>query len=323
VNWYNGRRALVLGGLGFIGSNLAARLVSLGARTTVVTPAKSRHAEGVIAQELAGISVVEADLRDISSMSRVVAEQDVVFNLAGQSGAVRSMEDPWTDLDVNCRGNLVLLEAVRRNNPTVKVVFVGSRLQYGRPLRLPAREEDTGEPLCLHAIHKSTVEQYLQVYSQLFGLRYSVARVTNPYGPGQPADRTSYGVINRLIHLALADGVLTIYGDGSQLRDYVYVDDVSAALMMMGSADAADGRIYNVGSGQGTSLIDVARDVIRHAGAGRIRHVEWPPLAARIETGDFVANISRIERELGWRPSHSLERGLEQTIAFYRARVVS
>ena len=115
------------------------------------------------------------------------------------------MEDPWTDLDVNCRGNLVLLEAMRARNPHAKLVFAGSRLQYGSPTRMPVAEDDAGDPLCLHAVHKRTVEEYLRLYGALFGLRFTIARVTNPYGPGQPTGRTAYGVINRLIHLALAD----------------------------------------------------------------------------------------------------------------------
>ena len=245
----------------------------------------------------------------------------MIFNLSGQSGAVRSMEDPWTDLDVNCRGNLVLLESMREVNPAAKVVFVGSRLQYGRVPDLPVAEEQAGEPLCLHAIHKATAEQYLRLYGRLFGLRFSVARVTNPFGMGQPAGRTAYGVVNRLIHLALNDQALTIYGDGTQRRDYVHVDDVVDALIRMSESEASDGRVYNIGSGVGTRMIDVARLIIEIAGGGRVEHVAWPVLAEQIETGDFVADISRITRELGWTPAIPLREGLERTVA--RARVAS
>jgi UDP-glucose 4-epimerase len=318
---YAGRRVLVIGGLGFIGTNLVSRLVSLGARTTVVTPDRRRHEERALDHEGDGVAVLEADLRDGSAIRIAVAGQDVVFNLSGQSGAVRSMEDPWTDLDVNCRGNLVLLEVLRTTNPNARLVFVGSRLQYGRPQVLPVPEDAPLEPLCLHAVHKSTAEEYLGVYGRLHGLRYAVARVTNPYGPGQPPARTAYGVINRLIHLAVADEPLTIYGDGLQLRDYVFIDDVINALLLLGSSRSADGRVYNVGSGHGTSLIDVARLVIELAGGGKIEHVEWPELARQIETGDFVADVSRIDTELGWRPQVSLRMGLERTIASYRARI--
>lgn len=323
MNALAGRPVLVIGGLGFIGVNLTARLADLDARLTVLTPTRERHPEQSAAFDRRGIRIVEGDIRDRGLMTHLVSGQSIVFNLSGQSGAVRSMEDPWTDLDVNLRGNLVLLEAMREVSPGAKVVLAGSRLQYGRPVRLPVGEDDTSEPLCLHAVHKRTAEQYLRLYGRLFGVRYAVARIANPFGPGQPSGRTAYGVVNRFIHLALADEPLKIYGEGLQQRDYVHVDDVVEALLRIGSSDASDGHAYNVGSGTGARMIDVARLIVDIAGGGRIEHVEWPALAAEIETGDFVADISRIRRELGWMPCVSLRDGLERTVAFYRARVAS
>lgn len=314
-------RVLVIGGLGFIGVNLTAKLLEQGDRITVLTPDRGRHAEEAASFERAGATIIEGDLRDRAAVAAAVRGQDVVMNLSGQSGAVRSMEDPWTDLDVNCRGNLVLLEALREHNRGAKIVFAGSRLQYGHPERVPVDEDAPQDALCLHAIHKQTVERYLALYRKLFGIRYAVARITNPYGPGQPAGRTAYGVINRMIHLAIADRPLTIYGDGVQQRDYVHVDDVVSALRMLASSDRADGRVYNVGSGTGTRLIDLATTVIAIAGGGRVEHVPWPPLAEQVETGDFVADISRIAGEVGWRPAISLHAGLERTVAFYKAHV--
>jgi UDP-glucose 4-epimerase len=217
----------------------------------------------------------------------------------------------------------VLLEALREHNRDAKVVFAGSRLQYGHPDHVPVAEDAPQESLCLHAIHKQTVEKYLALYQRLFGIRYTVARITNPYGPGQPPGRTAYGVINRLIHLALTDRTLTIYGEGRQLRDYVHVDDTVSALLTMAASERADGRAYNVGSGEGTRLVDLAETVVEIAGGGRVEHVAWPALAEQVETGDFVADISRIERELGWRPTIGLRDGLERTVAFYRAQAVS
>jgi len=311
-------RVLVIGGLGFIGVNLTTRLAVMGAKVTVLTPDRAKHANEIPSFERNGVEIVEGDLRDMAVISRRVVGCQLIVNLSGQSGAVRSMDDPWTDLDVNVRGNLVLLEALRAQNRDAKVVFAGSRLQYGHVDQVPAREDAPQAALCLHALHKQTVEQYLDLYRRLFGIRYSVARITNPYGPGQPAGRTAYGVINRMIHLAIADRPLTIYGDGTQLRDYIHVDDVATALVAMATSSAADGRAYNVGSGTGTKMVDLAAQVIAIAGSGRIEHVPWPPLAQQIETGDFIADISRISSELGWHPSITLRRGLEQTVAFYR-----
>jgi UDP-glucose 4-epimerase len=317
-----GRRALVIGGLGFIGVNLTRALVGRAAPVTVLTPTRERHEEQAQAFERAGVRIVEGDVRDRALVGHLVDGQDIVFNLAGQSGALRSMEDPWTDLDVNCRGNLVLLEAVRESARQAHVVFVGSRLEYGKPERLPVSEDALGDALCLHAVHKRTVEEYLHLYGRLFGIRYTIARVSNPYGPGQPRGRTAYGIINRLIHLALADEVLTIYGDGTQLRDYIHVDDVVAALVRLAESTGHAGRAYNVGSGEGTRMIDVARLITQIAGGGRIQHVPWPALAAQIETGDFVADISRIRDEVGWSPVVGLRDGLERTVAHYRTHAM-
>ena len=316
-------RVLVIGGLGFIGVNLTERLVADGRAVTVVTPSRAKHADRAAAFEARGVRIVEGDLRDAAAMAGAVAGQAIVFNLAGESGAVRSMEDPWTDLDVNCRGNLVLLEALRAGNPEAKLVFVGSRLEYGRQAIQPVGEEQAPDPLCLHAIHKLTVEKYLKLYGSLFGLRYTIARVTNPYGPGQPTGRTAYGVVNWLIHLALAGGTLSIYGDGTQRRDYIHVDDLVSALVRLASSAASDGRVFNVGSGEGTRMIDMAGAIIDLAGGGRLEHVAWPALAEQIETGDFVADISRIRADIGWTPGVALRDGLQKTIAHYRALVAS
>lgn len=314
---------LVLGGLGFIGARLSDRLLSLGARVTIVTPARGRHADTARDFEQRGARILEGDVRDAAAMAAAVADQQVVFNLAGQSGAVRSLEDPWTDLDVNCRGNLTVLEALRSGNRGAKIVFAGSRLEYGPQETQPVVEDAPQEPLCLHAVHKATVEQYLRLYARLFGIRYTVARLTNPYGPGQPRERSSYGVVNRMIHLALESHPLPVYGDGSQRRDYVYIDDAVDALIAMASSDRSDGRVYNVGTGVGTRFVDMVKAVIACAGGGRMQTVEWPPLAGQIETGDFVADVSRIRAELGWTPSVGLEEGLRRTIAFYRVHVSS
>jgi UDP-glucose 4-epimerase len=322
-SWYRDRAVLVLGGLGFIGWNLSRQLARAGARLTVVTRDRSAHASEAAALESSGVRLVEADLRDAEAMSGVVDRQDVVFNLAAQSGATRSQEDPFTDLDVNCRGSLVLLEALRTAGQQAKLVFVGSRLEYGSVGAEPVGEDRPPDPLCLHAVHKLMVEKYLRIYERLFGLKFSVARVTNPYGPGQPAGRTAYGVVNHLIHVALTGQALTIYGDGSQRRDYIFIDDVVAALLSLGASSASDGRIYNVGTGVGTRLIDMARAIVSAAGGGRIELVRWPPMAEQIETGDFVADISRIRRETAWEPLVSLEDGLQRTVSFYRAHVTS
>jgi UDP-glucose 4-epimerase len=313
---YRGRRALVIGGFGFIGAHLTARLQELGAAVTVATRSLGRYAAS-------GLSVraLEADLRDADAIRSAVLGQDVVFNLAGESGAVRSMDDPWTDLDVNCRGNLVLLETLRTENAAATLVFVSSRLVYGEHEPQPVSEAQAAAPLCVHGVHKLAVEHYLRVYGRAYGLKAVVARLTNPYGPGQPSARDAYGVINRLIHRALANDTLPIYGDGRQQRDYIYIADAVEALVGLGGAAAAVGQTYNVGSGIGMALVEAAHTIVTIAGGGRLAFVEWPELARSIETGDFVADVGRLRRDLGWAPRVSFVDGLQRTIAHYRAHV--
>lgn len=321
MNFYQHRRALVIGGLGFIGRHVTDRLRAAGAAVTVVTRSLAEHREAAAIVSAGGVTIVEGDLRSAEAMSAAVRGQDVIFNLAGQSGAVRSMDDPFTDLDVNVRGNLVLLEALRAENPRAKLVFVSSRLAYGSGGPDVIAETRPAEPLCIHAVHKLAVEQYLHVYRSVYGVRTTTARLTNPYGPGQPSARTAYGVVNRLIHLALSDQALPIYGDGRQRRDYIYIDDAVDALLILGASAPSDGRIYNVGSGIGTPLVEMAGAIVKIAGSGRLAFTEWPTIAAQIETGDFVADIAQIGRELGWSPRVALADGLQRTLAHYRARV--
>ena len=312
---YAGRRALVIGGLGYLGSNLTSTLLAASAEVTIVTPARNRHASAVSGYEARDARVVEADVRDLAAMREVVRGQGVVFNVSGRSGALRSVQEPLIDLDVNCAGSLALLEALRLENPGAKLVFAGTRLVYGAARALPVSEDHALTPLCPHGVHKAAVEQYLAVYGRLYGLRATVLRMTNPYGPGQPRDRSAYGVINYLIHRALAGQSLPIYGDGGQLRDYVFIDDTVDAMLLAGLDARSDGRVYNVGSGVGTSMLDAARLIIETVGAGRVELQAWPPVVRQIDTGDFVADVRRIGDELGWRPAVALPDGLRRTVA--------
>lgn len=312
---YAGRPVLVVGGLGYIGANLTDALLDASADVSIVTPVRERHAAGATRFAARGVCVIEADVRDLDAMRRAVAGQAVVFNVAGRSGALRSVEDPAGDLDINGGGGLALLEAMRLDAPAAKLVFAGTRLVYGAPRALPVSEDHALAPLCPHAVHKGLVEQYLAIYGRLHGIRATSLRITNPYGPGQPSDRSAYGVINHLIHRALVSQSLPIYGDGAQLRDYVFINDVVDAMLRVGLEPQSDGRIYNVGSGVGTSMRDAARLIIEIAGAGRIESQPWPPLVQEIDTGDFVADVTRIRQDVGWQPTVTLRDGLRRTVA--------
>ncbi len=306
---------MVIGGLGYIGSNLTDALLQAGADLTIVTPERRRHAARAGRLEAQGARIVEADARDLPAMRDAVRGQEVVFNVSGRSGAVQSVEDPAGDLQVNCGGGLAILEAIRASSPAPKLVFASSRLAYGAPRRLPVDEDQPLAPLCPHGLNKVTVERYMAIYGRLHGVRCTTLRITNPYGPGQPRERNAYGVINFLIHRALAGLPLPIYGDGLQLRDYIFIGDLVQAMLVVGADAASDGRVYNVGSGVGIRMIDAARLIVETVGAGQVETLPWPRVAQQIDTGDFVADIGRIEREMGWRPSVALAEGLRLTAA--------
>lgn len=312
---YRGRAVLVTGGLGFIGINLVNALSAAGARVRVMTPSRRRRPEAAAAVEALGGVVIEGDIRDADAVSRAVEAQATVFNLAGRSGAALSMEDPFTDLDVNCRGALTLLEALRRTSAQAKLVYPGSRLQYGRTGGDAVSEDRVMAAICVHGAHKSLVERYLAIYGAAYGMRSTVVRLTNPYGPGQPFDQRPYGIVNRMIHLAMEGRPIQIFGDGRQLRDYIFIEDAVSALMAVGLPGPTDGAVYNLGSGVGTPLVDMARAIQRVVGAGTLEFVPWPALEQRIETGDFVADISRLRRDTGWRPLVGIEQGLKRTAA--------
>jgi UDP-glucose 4-epimerase len=314
VSWLRGRSVLITGGLGFIGVNLTSALVESGARITVMTPSLERRREAAAAATSRGATVLEGDVRDPGAIARAVAGQDVVYALAGHSGAARSMADPFTDLDVNLRGNLTILEALRRDNPSAKVIFPGSRLQYGRVGSAPVAETRAAQPLSVHGAHKAVVEQYLAIYRDVYGMRSTTLRITNPYGPGQPFDQRPYGVVNRMVQLALADQPIPVFGDGAQLRDYVFIDDLVHGLLAVAAPGATDGQAYNLGSGTGTPLVEMARTIQRIAGSGRVEFVPWPPLERTIETGDFIADVSKLTRDTGWRPLIGIEEGLRRML---------
>jgi UDP-glucose 4-epimerase len=321
--FYRDRRVMITGGLGFIGSTLAHRLVALGARVLVVDPLIPEYGGNLF--NIAGLEdrlrVNIADVRQQSTMNYLVREQDIIFNLAGQVSHIDSMQDPYTDLEINCRSQLFILEACRRNNPAVKVVFAGTRQVYGRPDTLPVTEQHLVKPTDVNGINKAAGEYYHLLYNDVFGVRACSLRLTNVYGPRQLIKHNRQGFIAWFIRLAIEDREIQIYGDGSQLRDFVYVDDAADAFLRAGASDASNGQVLNVGGIEPVSHRDLVELLISVAGSGRYRFVEWPPEKKAIDIGDFYADSSRIEQVLGWRPTTPLRQGLQRTIEFYRAHL--
>jgi UDP-glucose 4-epimerase len=319
--FYRDRRVAITGGLGFIGSNLAHHLVGLGAQVLLIDSLIPEYGGS-----LANIRGIEdrvrvniADIRQQSTMNYLVQGQDVIFNLAGQVSHIDSMQDPYTDLEINCRAQLSLLEACRRNNPSVKVVFAGTRQVYGRPDTLPVTEQHLVRPTDVNGINKAAGEYYHLVYNNVFGVRACSLRLTNVFGPRQLLKHNRQGFIGWFIRLALEDREIQVFGDGRQIRDFVFVDDAADAFLRAGADDASNGQAFNVGGPAPIAHRELVALLIDVAGTGRYRLVDWPADRKAIDIGDFYSDSSRIAQTLGWTPTTSLREGLTRTFAYYRS----
>ena len=317
-DFYSGKRVLVTGGLGFIGLNLSRRLLELGASVTVLDNFMPPGVSEMHADFLGRIRIAIADIRDEDKVERVIRDQDIIFNLAGKSGAAGSNKTPLNDLDINCRGHLTILEACRTFNPGVTIIFPSSRLVYGKPLYLPVDEKHPLAPESVYAAHKLAVENYHLIYGRLYGLKATVLRISNPYGPFQAGEGRAYGIANSFIQAVVSGRPITLFGDGSQRRDYLYIDDLIEAFLCAASAEAARGRIYNIGAVYGTSLLELAELALAEAGQGNIVRVPWPEEYLAIETGDYLSDISLARKELNWSPNMDIREGIKRTVISYQ-----
>ena len=320
LSFYRDRRVMVTGGLGFIGSNLVRQLVDAGADVLIVD---SIHPDyGGNRFNIHGLEdrvrLNVADVRDQTSMDALVADREVIFNLAGQVSHIDSMRDPYTDLDINCRAQLSMLEACRKYNPAVRVVYAGTRQVYGRPDRLPVDESHLVRPADINGVNKAAGEYYHLLYNNVFGVRACSLRLTNVYGPRQLIRHNRQGFIGWFIRLAIEGGDIQIFGDGSQLRDFVYVDDAAAAFLRAGATDVCNGEVFNVGGDEPISHRELVSLLIDVAGSGSMRFVEWPPEKKRIDIGSFYSDSTKFRQAVGWAPQVGLREGLRRTIAFYR-----
>ncbi len=319
--FYRGRRVMITGGLGFIGSNLARRLAALGADVLLVDSLIPDYGGNLF--NIDGLEdhvrVNVADVRQASTMNYLVRDREVIFNLAGQVSHIDSMRDPHTDLEINCRSQLTLLEACRHHNPGVKVVYASTRQVYGKPDHLPVTEQHLVRPTDVNGINKAAGEYYHLVYNNVFGVRACSLRLTNTYGPRQLIRHNRQGFIGWFIRLALEDREIDVFGDGSQIRDFVYVDDAVEAFLRAGATDTVNGEVFNVGGDEHLAHRDLVRLLVEVAGTGRFRFVEWPPEKKAIDIGSFYADASRFKAATGWAPEVSMRDGLARTFAFYRA----
>jgi UDP-glucose 4-epimerase len=321
--FYAGRRVMVTGGLGFIGSNLAHRLVALGADVLLVDSLIPDYGGNLF--NVRGIEdrvrINIADVRQQNTMNYLVRDREVIFNLAGQVSHVDSMRDPFTDLEINCRSQLTLLEACRRNNPRAKVVYAGTRQVYGKPDYLPVDERHLVRPTDVNGINKVAGEYYHLVYNNVFGVRACSLRLTNVYGPRQLVKHNRQGFIGWFIRLAVENEEIQVFGDGSQVRDFVHVDDAADAFLRAGASDACNGEALNVGGDQPVTHKELVALLLEVAGTGRMRLVEWPSDKKAIDIGSFYSDSTRFRALTGWSPAIGLRDGLAATVEYYRAHL--
>lgn len=316
---FRGKRVLVTGGLGFIGSNLARELVEAGAHVLLIDSLVPEY--GGSLHNIAGIKdavqVNISDVRDVHSFRTLIKGQDYAFNLAGQTSHLDSMEDPYTDLEINARSQLSILEACRRLNPAVKVVFASTRQIYGRPQYLPVDEQHPIVPVDVNGINKTAGEWYHLLYGEVYGIPVAVLRLTNTYGPHMRVKDARQTFLGYWFRLLITGQELTIYGDGLQRRDFNYVDDAVRALLLAAARDEANGQAYNLGGDEVVSLLELAKKLVAIAG-GSFRLVPFPPERKAIDIGDYFADFTKIRNSLGWEPRVPLDEGLERSIDFYR-----
>jgi UDP-glucose 4-epimerase len=318
---FEGSRVLITGGLGFIGSNLAIRLVQAGAQVTLVDAMIPEYGGNLfnIDSIRDSVTVNFADIRDRHAMDWLVRDQDFIFHLAGQVSHILSMTNPYPDIEYNIKGTVVLMEAIRQFNPGARVIFTGTRGQYGPAVRLPVDEDAPTNPKGIYEISNLTAEKIIQVYNDIHGIHAVLLRLTNIYGPRAQMRHSHYGVVNWFVRMAIDDQCIKVFGDGQIKRDFLYVDDCVDALLMSALCPAARGEILNVGVDRPTNFLDLAQTLVRVCGTGRWEFAPFTPERKAQEPGDFYSDISKIRRLVGWRPSTELAEGLHTTVQYYRA----
>jgi UDP-glucose 4-epimerase len=319
---FAGKRILITGGLGFIGSNLAIRLVHEGARVTLCDAMIAGYGGNPanVREIRSEVEIDTSDVRDEEAMARLVAGRDIVFHLAAQVSHIMSLSNPFPDIDINIKGTAVLLEACRKRNPEALVVRSGTRGQYGPAVKLPVTEETPSDPRGIYEISQLSAEMICRTYTRIHGIRTLPLRLTNVYGPRSQMKHSQFGVVNWFVRLALEGRPIPIFGSGKILRDFLYVDDCVEALLRAAAEPRAVGEILNVGHDRPSTFLEVAETLRELVPGTRIEFTEFTPERRAQEPGDFVSDITKIRRLVGWEPKVSLREGLARTAAFYQER---
>lgn len=317
---FDGAAVLITGGIGFIGANLAARLVELGAKVTLADSLIPSYGGNLrnIAAFADRVQVNIADVRDEHSMNHLIQGKDFLFNLAGQTSHIDSMRDPYTDLDINCRAQLSILESCRKNNDQVKLVYASTRQIYGKPDYVPVDERHLLHPTDVNGINKMAGEWYHILYNNVYGIRACALRLTNTYGPRMRVKDARQTFLGIWIKLLIEGESIQVFGDGAQIRDFNYVDDVVDAMLLAAASPAANGQIFNLGSDETINLKDLAALMVEIHGSGHFDVVPFPPERKAIDIGDYYGDYRLIRGKLGWRPKIDLRQGLARSLAYYQ-----
>ena len=316
---FHGRNVLVTGGLGFLGSNLAIRLVRYGARVTLLDSLVPQFGGSFfnIAPVRDSVVLNISDMRDANSLDILVQGRDYIFNLAGQVSHGDSMRDPQLDLAVNCVSTMNLVEACRKHNPEARLLYTSTRQVYGRPQSLPVNEDHPTVPIDVTGINKLAAEYYHLLYHGTYGIRSTVLRLTNTFGPRQQIRSNRQGFATVFLRQALRGETVSLYGGGRQVRDFNYVDDVVGAMLLAVTTPACLGKVFNLGSERAYSLIEFV-EVLGKFCKFKSESVPFPDDKKIIDIGDYFGDFSRFRAATGWTPQVDLEEGLERTVAFYR-----
>ena len=316
----NGKKVLISGGLGFIGSNLADRLVGDGAQVTIVDSMIPEYGGNM--RNIHGISdkitVNFSDVRDPFSINQLISEQDYLFNLAGQTSHLDSMEEPFTDLDINAKAQLSILEACRKHNPDIRIIFASTRQIYGKPKYLPVDEKHPCHPVDVNGINKMAGEWYHILYHDVYGIPTSVLRLTNTYGPKMRIKDARQTFLGIWIRNLLEKKPIQVYGNGLQRRDYNYVDDVVDALLIAATRPEARGKIYNLGAPEPLSLVDTARLMCKLREGASYEKIPFPEERKAIDVGDFVCDYKAFQSTFDWDPKVNFQEGISKSIDYYR-----
>jgi nucleoside-diphosphate-sugar epimerase len=323
IEYYKNKNVLITGGLGFLGSSIAEKLLKADAKITLVDNLHPLYGGNKFNVESIkdNVHVIIDDIRNEEVMAPLIQKSDLIFHLAAQVSYIDSLSMPFEDLDLNAQTTLKILENCRKLNPKVRVVFSSSRMVYGKVNQPIVTEDSETNPLSLYGIHKLTSEKYLLMYYKDFGIPTTVLRLTNPYGPKQQIKHSKYSLVGWFIRQAMEGKTIKIYGDGQQLRDYVFVDDIVEAMIRSAASDHAAGEVINVGSGVSSKFSDMVHDVVKIVGKGKIEFIPWPENYEKVETGDISVDISKLSAIANWKSEYSLIEGIEATYSYYKKNI--